>query len=126
MFSDVPAAEYGAARAAEAAARHRRDLLLLAARRTRLAAERMVERDHARQSRAMKPYVLPVGALVHVSFLSSPTVRGLLKTAFHRNMLRTYTEEVYRITDVDLAPRSRRVFLYAVAAVDDALQDGEQ
>ena len=27
---------------------------------------------------------------------------------------------------MDLAPRSRRVFLYAVAAVDDALQDGEQ
>ena len=89
MYSEETAHDYATRGAAEAAARQHTQLLQLAAARTRQAAQRMVERDRARQSRAMKPYVLPQGALVHVSFLHSPTARGLLKSAFHKHMLRT-------------------------------------
>ena len=111
---------------ATAVAAARRDLLQLAAQRTRDAAQQMVERDRARRHNAMKPYVLAESSLVQVSFLHSPTVRGLLKTAFQRHMSRTYTEEVYRVTRVALAPRSRSTFLYDAEAVDTSLEDGQQ
>ena len=45
---------------------------------------------------------------------------------FHKHTLRTYTEEVYRITDAALAPLSRRVYLYKAVAVNESLQEGDQ
>ena len=43
-----------------------------------------------------------------------------------REWRREYTEEVYRITDVALAPRSRRTFLYTATADDATLLEGDQ
>lgn len=85
----------------------------------------MLERSRARQARSMKPWILPIGALVRVSFLHSPTARQQLKSVLVRSMSPTYTLETYRITARRLAPRSTRVVLYDLEC-DDDVDDGDQ
>ena len=111
-YSELSADEYAAMRAAGHVVRQRADLVALAAARTAARAFAMLEQSRARQARSMKPWILPVGALVRVSFLHSPTVRQQLKSQLVRSMSPSYTLEIYRITARRLAPRSKRVVLY--------------
>lgn len=124
-FSEVTAAEFVARRAAERTAREHADLVALAAARTAARAFTLLERSRARQARSMKPWILPVGTLVRVSFLHAPTARQQLKSQLVRSMSPTYTCEIYRITARTLAPHSTRVVLYDCVCVDD-VDDGDQ
>ena len=111
-YSELSADDYAAMRAARHVVRQRADLVALAAARTAARGFTMLEQSRARQARSMKPWILPVGALVRVSFLHSPTARQQLKSQLVRSMSPTFTLEIYRVTARRLAPRSKRVVLY--------------
>jgi hypothetical protein len=125
VVSELTAEDFVARRAAQRTARKHADLVALAAARTAAHGFALLERSRARQARAMKPWLLPVGALVRVSYLHAPTARQQLKSQLVRAMSPSYTQEVYRITARRLAPRSTRVVLYDAVCVDD-VAEGDQ
>ena len=107
IVSELAAEDFVARRAAQRTAREHADLVALAAARTAAHGFALLERSRARQARAMKPWLLPVGALVRVSYLHAPTARQQLKSQLVRAMSPSYTLEVYRITARRLAPTAR-------------------
>ena len=125
IVSELAAEDFVARRAAQRTAREHADLVALAAARTAAHGFALLERSRARQARAMKPWLLPVGALVRVSYLHAPTARQQLKSLLVRAMSPSYTLEVYRITARRLAPHSTRVMLYECVCIDDAAE-GDQ
>ncbi len=68
-------------RAAQAHVAHHRELVQLAAARTREAAVRMVLARRNRQRARMVPLLLPVGTRVRVSYLVASRIRMAVKSA---------------------------------------------
>jgi hypothetical protein len=111
--------------AAAAHVRHHRELQALAAARIEQAAARTIQRRRRRWTTLMRPLLLDVGARVRVSFLASSHVRQQVKTQLIKAFSPTYSVQVYVVKARHLAPGSRRVVLYDIAAEGELL-DGQQ
>jgi len=105
---------------------HHRELVQLAAARTRAAAVRMMLSRRNRQRARMVSLVLAVGARVRVSYLVASSIRRAVKMAHVAAYTPRWKEELYVVRERHLAPGSTRVVLYGLQVEDDELVPWDQ